>query len=110
MKVAELAISKEFKKEGLIHMSIQRELMRLQENAKNDEALKAELFATRETNDYYKNFCDVAKKYGYDIPLGELADLGDEFCDTMMRSQNGGGEHTFDFWSDSLGMFFDAIK
>ncbi len=90
-------------------MMIQDELARLQEQAKNDEKLKAELKATRESKDYYKDFCDVAKKYGYSIPLGELADLGDEFCDTMLRSQNGGGEHTFDVWSDFLGMFFDAI-
>ena len=90
-------------------MSIETELSRLQAAAKRDEQLKAELIATRDTNDYYKNFCDVAKKHGYDIPLGELADLGDEFCDTMMRSQNGGGEHTFDVWRDYLGMFFDAI-
>ena len=100
-------VSKNWK--GLIHMSIETELSRLQAAAKRDEQLKAELIATRDTNDYYKNFCDVAKKHGYDIPLGELADLGDEFCDTMMRSQNGGGEHTFDVWRDYLGMFFDAI-
>ena len=91
-------------------MSIETELARLQSAAKKDETLRSELMATRGTSDYYKNFCDVAKKYGYNIPLGELADLGDEFCDTMMRSQNGGGEHTFDVWRDSLGMFFDAIK
>ena len=97
-------------RKGLIIMSIETELTRLQNAAKKDEKLRAELMATRDTNDYYKNFCDVAKKYGYIIPLGELADLGDEFCDTMMRSQNGGGEHTFDAWRDSLGMFFDAIK
>lgn len=95
---------------GLMIMSIETELAKLQNAAKRDEKLKAELFATRDTNDYYKNFCDVAKKYGYNIPLGELADFGDEFCDTMMRSQNGGGSHTFEIWSDSLGMFFDAIK
>lgn len=90
-------------------MMIQDELTRLQNQAKKDEKLKAELKATKDSKNYYKDFCDVAGKYGFNIPLGELADLGDEFCDTMMRSQNGGGSHTFDVWSDFLGMFFDAI-
>ena len=91
-------------------MSIQLEMMRLQNHAKQDRALADKLFATRNSNDPYKDFCGVAAQYGYEIPLGELADMGAVFCDTMLRSQNGGGSATFEDWYDFMGMFFDAIK
>ena len=91
-------------------MSAQLEMMRLQNHAKRDRKLAQELLAVLDTADVYKNFCAVAAGYGYDIPLGELADMGSEFCETMLRSQNGGGSQTFSEWYDFLGMFFDAIK
>ena len=58
----------------------------------------------------YKDFCSVAARHGFDIPLGELADMGSEFCETMLRSQNGGGSYTFPQWYDFMEMFFDAIE
>ena len=94
----------------IIKMSVQLEMLRLQNHAKKDPALARELLATRNSDNAYKDFCDVAAKHGYDIPLGELADMGAEFCDTMLRSQNGGGSYTFGEWYDFLGMFFDAIS
>ncbi|MBQ3426809.1 MAG: hypothetical protein IJH37_06650 [Clostridia bacterium] len=91
-------------------MSAQLEMLRLQNHAKRDKSLRNELLAVRGTKDEYKSFCAVAAKHGYDIPLGELADMGAEFCDTMLRSQNGGGSYTFGDWYDFLGMFYDAIE
>lgn len=91
-------------------MSIQSELMRLQNDAKHNEVLKQALLKTQSSSDPYKAFCDKAAEYGYDIPLFELADIGNAFCDTMLRSVNGGGTDSFNEWSDFYGMFFDAIK
>lgn len=84
-------------------------MMKLQEHAKRDKILRDKLLGIRGSKDEYKDFCDIAARYGYDIPLGELADMGSEFCDTMLRSQNGGGSQTFSDWYDFMGMFFDAI-
>ncbi len=47
---------------------------------------------------------------GYDIPLYELACMGDSFCATMLRSVNGGGTESFDSWNDFYGMFFYALE
>lgn len=91
-------------------MSIELEMMRLQNHAKRDEAVRDALLKTRDTDDPYKAFCDTAQKLGYDITLFELADMGQSFCDTMMRSVNGGGRGNFEIWTDFYGMFFDAIK
>lgn len=91
-------------------MSIELEMMRLQNHAKRDNILKDALLRTREENDPYKAFCTVAQSFGYDISLFELADMGQAFCDTMMRSVNGGGRDNFEIWTDFYEMFFDAIK
>lgn len=91
-------------------MGTELELMRLQEHAKRDEKVKKSLLQTRDAKDPYKAFCDTAREIGYDISLFELADMGQYFCDAMLRSVNGGGCETFDEWSDFYEMFFDALE
>lgn len=91
-------------------MSIELEMMRLQNRAKRDSAIRDVLLKTREEKDPYKAFCQKAQDLGYDITLYELADMGQAFCDTMMRSVNGGGRDNFEIWTDFYEMFFDAIK
>ena len=91
-------------------MSVELELMRLQNNALKNENLKKELLETKKSSDPYKAFCAVAANYGYDIPLFELACIGDSFCATMLRSVNGGGTESFDSWNDFYGMFFYALE
>lgn len=91
-------------------MGIELELMRLQNDAKRNEELKAELIKTKSDKDPYNAFCKKAQQYGYDINLFELADVGQAFCDAMLRSVNGGGTESFDDWADFYGMFFDALE
>lgn len=91
-------------------MSIELEMMRLQNRAKRDADVRNALLETRNEKDPYKAFCDTAQKLGYDITLFELADMGQAFCDAMMRSVNGGGRDNFEIWTDFYEMFFDAIK
>lgn len=91
-------------------MAIELEMMRLQERAKRDKTVKELLLKTHTEKDPYKAFCDTAQELGYDISLFELADMGQAFCDAMLRSVNGGGCETFDEWSDFYEMFFDALQ
>ena len=91
-------------------MSVELELMRLQNHAKREKERKEELLKTRDSKDPYKAFCTVAKSYGYEITLFELADMGQAMNDAMLRSVNGGGTETFDEWYDFYEMFFDALK
>ncbi len=91
-------------------MSVELELMQLQNHAKRDIKLKEELVKTRYDKDPYSAFCKVALKYGYNISVFELADMGQALNDAMLRSVNGGGTETFDVWYDFYEMFFDALK
>ena len=91
-------------------MGIELELMRLQNHAKRDKVVRDALLETKNAPDPYKEFCATAQKLGYDITLFELADMGQAFCDAMLRSVNGGGTDSFDDWADFYGMFFDAIE
>lgn len=91
-------------------MAIELEMLKLQNHAMRDEKLKQELLETKQASDPYKAFCDKSAEYGYNIPLFELADMGQAFCDTMLRSVNGGGTESFSEWSDFYGMFFDALE
>lgn len=91
-------------------MSVELEMMRLQNHAKRDKNVRDSLLKTRDATDPYKEFCDTAQKLGYDITLFELADMGQAFCDAMLRSVNGGGRDNFEIWTDFYEMFFDAIK
>ncbi len=85
------------------------ELMRLQQNAQKDPALREKLLKTRTEKDPMKAFCDLCDKLGYKITLYGLATMGREFCDEMLRSVNGGGREEPDGWDDYYEMFFDAL-
>lgn len=91
-------------------MSVELEMMRLQSHAKRDKSVRDALLKTRDSKDPYKAFCTTAQNLGYDITLFELADMGQSFCDAMLRSVNGGGRDNFEIWTDFYEMFFDAIK
>lgn len=91
-------------------MGIELEMMRLQNHAKRDNNIREALLKTRTEKDPYNAFCIKAQELGYDITLFELADMGQAFCDTMMRSVNGGGRGNFETWTEFYEMFFDAIK
>lgn len=91
-------------------MNTELELMRLQEDALKNETLRAELLKTRECSDPLSAFCKKCAEYGYEISMFELADMGQSFCDAMLRSVNGGGVEAPEGWNDYYEMFFEAIK
>lgn len=85
-------------------------LLELQHKALNDPKLRAELLATRLDDDPMKAFCDKCTELGYPITVGELFAMGEDFCDAMLRSVNGGGVNRLDGWNDAYDMFFSALK
>lgn len=89
---------------------MEEELMKLQEKAKKDPALKSELLKTRTAPDKVKAFCDKCQEMGYDITVYGLLTMGQSFCDAMLRSVNGGGVEAPDDWDDFYEMFFDELE
>ncbi|MCD7921621.1 MAG: hypothetical protein LUG27_04175 [Clostridiales bacterium] len=84
----------------------------LQKKALHDEALRAELLATRQADDPFSAFCTKCRELGYEIYEMELLQAGEEFVATMKRSTNGGGENSPMLLGedDFYEMFFDALQ
>jgi len=92
-------------------MNVELELVKLKEQAKNDEKLREELFETRNAKDPVKAFCDKCNELGYShITVYELMTAGEAFCAAMLRSVNGGGVEAPDGWDDFYEMFFEELK
>ena len=87
----------------------EQELARLLADAKQDENLKRELIATRDSDDPVEDFCALAREKGYAITAGELFALGLTQNDAKLRSVNGGGVNPIDGWDDAYEQFFTEL-
>ncbi|MCC8029089.1 MAG: hypothetical protein LIO75_04740 [Lachnospiraceae bacterium] len=84
----------------------------LQKEALRNEALRAELLATRQAKDPFSAFCAKCRELGYEIYEMDLILAGEEFVAAMKRSTNGGGENSPMLLGedDFYEMFFDALR
>ena len=78
--------------------------------ALHDDKIKAMLLATKNEADPASAFCECAAALGYQITVGELFCMGQEFNDTMLRSVNGGGVEGPSGWDDAYELFFAALE
>ena len=93
-------------------MDIYEALDALQHKAKNDEKIKAELLATRDSDHPVDAFCAKCRELGYPIYTMDLISAGEDFYATMRRSTNGGGENSpmLEGEDDFYELFFAALK
>lgn len=78
--------------------------------AKAEPEVKAAILHTKTMQNPVSAFCDICKELGCDITPGELIAMGEEYCDTMIRSVNGGGVNSpFGEWDDMYDIFFTAL-
>ena len=89
---------------------IEQILLELQIKSMRDESKRKSLLATRDEKDPLLAFCKRAEELGYDIPPGELVASGENFCDAMLRSVNGGGVEAEYGWEDSYELFMAALE
>lgn len=75
-------------------------LMRILEEARKDEKFKIELIKTREQRDVMDSFCKVVTSRGYNITVGELFSIGEEYTSNLLKSVNGGAAYPIEDWSD----------
>lgn len=85
-------------------------LLELQQEALKDEKLREALLNTKNDSDPMKAFCDKCCELGYPIMVGELFAMGQDFCDAMIRSVNGGGVNAPEGWNDAYEMFFSVLE
>ncbi len=65
-------------------------LTKILEEAKNDDEFRKELIKTREQRDVMDSFCKVVTSRGYDMTVGELFSMGEEYTSNLLKSVNGG--------------------
>jgi hypothetical protein len=86
------------------------ELVKLYDKAKNDEALRRSLLATREHREPVEDFCRIAAQSGCEISPGELMAMGQEYSDNQCKSTNGGNPSPYEWLGDEYEIFLDSIS
>lgn len=90
---------------------MEERLVELQNAALNNSDMRVEFLKTRESIDPLRAFCEKCGEYGIDITIGELIGMGDSFCDSMIRSVNGGGvDAPLGDWNDFYELFMSALE
>ena len=90
---------------------MEERLAEILEMAKADPALRQALLDTKKEKYPVHAFCDKIKELGYDISVGELIEMGEEFEAAMIRSVNGGGVNSpYGAWDDMYDVFFAALE
>ena len=85
------------------------ELEKFHKAAKENPELREKLLATRNADDPLDAFCIIAKASGYNIPLGELFELGQEFNDNQCKSTNGGNPRPNECYEDVYDTFLASL-
>ncbi|MGX9755481.1 Nif11-like leader peptide family natural product precursor [Clostridioides difficile] len=81
-------------------------LIKILDEAKRDSAFKKEIMETRKQRDVMDSFCKVVTSRGYDITIGELFSIGEEYTSNLLKSVNGGAAYPIEDWSDWFEDFF----
>ena len=85
-------------------------LSKILEEARHSESIKEKFLATRTEKDPMEAFCKVATSMGYDMTVGELLEMGEEYSDNLLKSCNGGAVYPMDEWSDWYDDFFASLN
>lgn len=85
-------------------------LMKIFEEARHNESTKEKLLETRNAEDPMEEFCNVLISMGYDITVGELFSIGEEYSSNLLKSCNGGAVYPMDEWSDWYDDFFASLN
>ena len=64
-------------------------LSKILEEARRNPEIKSKFLETRKAQDPMEEFCKVATAIGYDMTVGELFAMGEEYSDNMLKSCNG---------------------
>lgn len=86
-------------------------LTKILEEAKNDDEFRKELIKTREQRDVMDSFCKVVTSRGYDMTVGELFSMGEEYTSNLLKSVNGGAK--ISYWRLEWlvrGFFYNVVE
>lgn len=89
---------------------MRKDLIQLQKKAIGDKRLRDKFLETKNASDPMDAFCRLCSENGCEITVGELIFMGEDFCDAMLRSVNGGGVEAPNFWADEYELFMSALE
>ncbi len=85
-------------------------LAKILNEARNNPDIKEKFLQTRKAKDPMQEFCNVATSLGYEMTVGELFAIGEEYSSNMFKSCNGGAVYPIDEWSDWYEDFFTSLN
>ncbi len=85
-------------------------LVKILEEARNNPEIKEKFLKTRDTKDPMDEFCKVATSMGYEMTVGELFAMGEEYSANLLKSCNGGAVYPMEEWSDWYDDFFTSLN
>lgn len=86
------------------------QLYQLLQRAREDFALRARIWATKEEKDPALALCALCTAEGFPLTVGGLFAEGEEFFCNLFRSCNGSAVQPLDGWDDPYDMFFAAME
>lgn len=85
-------------------------LAKIMEEARHNQLIKEKFLETRNADDPMEAFCNVATSMGYEMTVGELFAIGEEYSSNLLKSCNGGAVYPIDEWSDWYEDFFASLS
>lgn len=84
-------------------------LVKILEEARKNPIIKEKFIESKKAKDPMEEFCKVATEIGYNITVGELFEMGEEYSSNLLKSCNGGAVYPLDEWSDWYEDFFTSL-
>ena len=78
-------------------------LVQILKEARHDPKLKQKLIDTKSAKDPMQAFCEVATEAGYEMTVGELFQIGEEYASNL-------AVYPIDDWGDWYEDFFASLK
>ena len=91
-------------------MTTFQKLDRLTALARENNELRQQLLATKDSAEPLWECCKLAQKAGVELYAGELFAVGEEYCDNQCKSTNGGNPSPYYSFNDAYENFIESIK
>ena len=80
------------------------------QRAKQDDKLRERILRTADSNDSLNDFCKIAQEEGFDISVGDILTIGEEYSDNQCKSTNGGNPNPYDYFDDPYEMLLASLE
>ncbi len=90
--------------------NMNEKLTKLAGLAKENPKLRKALIASETAEDNYDAFCKAAQSFGFDITVGELIAISEEFLSNLLKSCNGGATYPIEEMGDVYESFIMSLK